>query len=46
MVNDGLAVIAIVPVEEKRTLAPAVKNDTGELKKLFQLVEEAVRGKE
>jgi hypothetical protein len=34
----------MVEVEVKSMLAPAVKYDTGVLKKLFQLDEEAVRG--
>jgi hypothetical protein len=31
VVNEGLAVILIVLVPEKMTLAPAVRNDTGVL---------------
>ena len=43
VVKLGFGVIAIVLVPEKRMLAPLVKYDTGVLKKLFQLVEDAVR---
>ena len=43
-VTIGLGLSEIVDVEEKRMLAPAVRYDTGELKKLFQLVEDAVSG--
>lgn len=43
-VIERLGLSAMVEVEVKSMLAPAVKYDTGVLKKLFQLDEEAVRG--
>ncbi len=43
-VMERLGLREMVEVEEKRMLAPAVRYETGVLKKLFQLDEEAVRG--
>lgn len=44
VVKVGVVVTPMVEVPEKMTLAPAVRYDTGELKKEFQLDDEAVRG--
>jgi hypothetical protein len=43
-VTERLGERAIVEVLERTILAPAVKNDEGEVKKLFQLVEDAMSG--
>ncbi len=43
-VMERLGLRAIVEVEEKRMLAPAVRYDTGELKNEFQLDEDAESG--
>jgi hypothetical protein len=45
-VTETFGLRAMVDVEEKRIFAPAVRYDTGELKKEFQLVDDAVSGME
>jgi hypothetical protein len=44
LVKVGLGVREMVEVEERRMLDPAVRYDTGELKKLFQRDVDAVSG--
>jgi hypothetical protein len=46
VVNVGVSDTPMVEVEERTILFPAVKYDTGESKKEFQLVDDAVNGME